>query len=367
MATPTTSGDEIMNLLLGENEELEEVLGMVEAVLTMDDITVDVEQYAIHDPLVNDEGEAMPESFEFLGSQGPTLSRTIEVQEDEEEEETLSEADAPKQYIAFEVGTVDPLAEVAEPVHTGKGGLYSPVVATTNDDDLLGVVGPIQTGMTPDLPDLPDDEPLPTTSLAQASHEPIQQPRYIESQMRNEKQTTSPPADIPRPPSLDDIDDMLEMGDSPPSPNPSVNIMQTPDLPDFDDDWGEPSAKEKAPTPMSSAEESERETTPSQQTGELENNRFWPWPKGEAWSPTQVYKEVVAAMEHIQHGRVEQAAQTLDALGPHLDDHLDMLLHICVLMQHLGRHEHVKWMLDMAAYVHPENAHVQHARAQLLA
>ena len=72
-------------------------------------------------------------------------------------------------------------------------------------------------------------------------------------------------------------------------------------------------------------------------------------------------------MEHIKHNRMEQAAHTLDALGPHLDLNLDMLLHISVLMQHLGRHDHVKWTLDMAAYVHPNDAHVQQARAQLLA
>ena len=64
---------------------------------------------------------------------------------------------------------------------------------------------------------------------------------------------------------------------------------------------------------------------------------------------------------------MDQAANTLDGLGPHLDGNLDMLLHISVLMQHLGRHDHVKWTLDMAAYVHPNDAHVQQARAQLLA
>ena len=71
-------------------------------------------------------------------------------------------------------------------------------------------------------------------------------------------------------------------------------------------------------------------------------------------------------MEHVKHGRMEAAATTLDHLGPHLDDHLDMLLHVSVLMQHLGRHEHMKWTLDMAAYVHPTDPHVQQARAQLL-
>jgi hypothetical protein len=44
-----------------------------------------------------------------------------------------------------------------------------------------------------------------------------------------------------------------------------------------------------------------------------------------------------------------------------------MLLHVSVLMHRLGRQEHMKWTLDMAAYVHPNDPHVQQARAQLLA
>ena len=84
------------------------------------------------------------------------------------------------------------------------------------------------------------------------------------------------------------------------------------------------------------------------------------------WTPTKVYQEVVSAMEHIKHGRMEAAANALDGLGPHLEENLDMLLHISVLMQHLGRQEHMKWTLDMAAFVHPNDPHVQQARAQLL-
>ena len=80
----------------------------------------------------------------------------------------------------------------------------------------------------------------------------------------------------------------------------------------------------------------------------------------------QVYQEVVSAMEHVKHGRMNEAAETIDALGPHLDENLDMLLHVSVLMQHLGRQEHVTWTLDMAAHVYPQNPQVEQARAQIL-
>ena len=169
MAEPTTSGDEIMSLLLGDNEDVEEAPEVVEAVLSLDDVTVDVDQYSLSAPEQNEEGEEIPESFEFIGSQGPTLSKTV-LAEEEEEEVELTVEDAPKEYIAFELGDVDPLEEVAEPVHTGKGGLYSPTVETPKDDDLLGDVGPSPTSTTPDLPDLPEDDEAtpPAASLAQA-------------------------------------------------------------------------------------------------------------------------------------------------------------------------------------------------------
>ena len=297
MAEPTTSGEEIMSLLLGDNEDVEEAPEVVEAVLSLDDVTVDVDQYSLSAPEQNEEGEDIPESFEFIGSQGPTLSKTV-VAEEEEEEVELTVEDAPKEYIAFELGDVDPLEEVAEPVHTGKGGLYSPTVETPKDDDLLGDVGPSPTSTTPDLPDLPEDDETtpPAASLAQA--------------MGAEPQAPSQAVALP-------------------TPQPEESTEHAPDV--------------------------------------VNDDRIWPWPKAEPWSPTQVYQEVVTAMEHIKHNRMEQAAHTLDALGPHLDLNLDMLLHISVLMQHLGRHDHVKWTLDMAAYVHPNDAHVQQARAQLLA
>src|SRR5210317_2180504 len=175
MAEPTTTGEEIMDLLLGENEDPEETVAVVQAVLAMDDVTVDIDQYAVVPPS-GDEEEAEPESFEFIEGQGPTLSQTVLAEE--EEEEMLTAADAPKERIEFALETVDPLAEVAEPVHTGKGGLYSPTVSTPNDDDLLGEVGPAPSEATPDLPDLPDDDmDEAPESLAQAVvSEPQRQP-----------------------------------------------------------------------------------------------------------------------------------------------------------------------------------------------
>jgi hypothetical protein len=329
MAEPTTSEDEIMSLLLGENEEEEEVGPVVEAVLSLDDVTVEVDQYAVSEPKHGEDGEPVPDSFDFIDGEGPTLSSTVASQEPEDVELTVE--DAPKKYIEFELSNADPLDEVADPVHTGRGGLYSPAVSTPTDDDLLGEVGPTA-NTVPDLPDLPPDEISPSGTLAQAAA-----------------------SETPALPDLTDLD-VGPIPEKPPASQPLAAQDETPELPDLAED----ESNEAMPTTQSVEAEPLPAESPDQP-------RIWPWPKGDAWAPTQVYQEVVAAMDHVKHRRMEEAAATLDGLGPHLDHHLDMLLHVSVLMHHLGRQEHMKWTLDMAAYVHPNDPHVQQARAQLLA
>ncbi|DAC23446.1 MAG TPA: hypothetical protein D7H91_00720 [Candidatus Poseidoniales archaeon] len=325
MAAPSSTADEIMSLLLGENEEEEDEGPVVEAVLSMDDVMVEVDQYAVSAAEQDADGEPVPDSFDFIGSEGPTLSSTVESSEPDEVE--LTADDAPKKYIEFELTTVDPLDEVAEPVHTGRGGLYSPTVKGPKDDDLLGEVGPAPAAV-PDLPDLPDDPPLASASLAQAVA-----------------------AEVPE---LPDLPDEAPTGEAQTNAVslPESAMASTPTIPDL------PGDEVEAPTPA--VELPVESPTPASE------HRIWPWPKSDPWAPTKVYQEVVSAMEHIKHGRMEAAANTLDGLGPHLEENLDMLLHISVLMQHLGRQEHMKWTLDMAAFVHPNDPHVQQARAQLL-
>lgn len=338
MAEPTTSGDEIMDLLMGDNEDVEDEKPVVEAVLSLDDVTVEVDQYALSE--ASQDGEDAPaESFDFISSSGPTLSQTVASSHVEEEEHVLTSEDMPRTPVTFEIDSVDPLDEVAEPVHTGKGGLFSPSVAMPKDDDLLGSVGPNPSEATPDLPELPD-EVVATPSLAQATAAEIQVPTpdlhatVVESAPATQEASSQTPA--------------LQS---------TVAAVATPQLPDLPDD--EPIA-EAAATPTEVVEEAPATAT-------HDPNRIWPWPKADAWNNTHIYQEVVKAMEFIKQGQMESAAATLDALGPHLDLNLDMLLHISVLMQHLGRHDHVKWTLDMAAYVYPADPHVQQARAQLLA
>jgi len=326
MATPTTSGMELMNTLM-EVDVVEDEDFAVEAVLSLDDVAVEVDQYEVS----KDDEE---DSFQFISGSSPTLSQTVEFEKPEEVE--LDVSDAPKNTVVFDMGDDDPLGENVDPVHTGLGKLYSPSVKTESDDDLIGSVGPAHgtPPTTPDLPNLPDESPvddvaLPITQAIATTPEPIP---VITPELPDAMDAITP-AHVETP----QIPDLPEA--MPKVPDTSESKTSTPELP------------------------GNVATTPAPQP--QQNPRIWPWPAQEPWDPRQVYREVVAILEAIKSGKLPVAAQTLDVLGPHLEHNLDMLLHIGASMRQLGREEHLQWTLSMAKHVHPNNEHVVAAVAQL--
>ena len=108
MAPPSSTDSEIMSTLLSEGFDEFEEEDAVEAVLTLDDVTVEVDQFE----LSNDEEE----DFQFIDSSGPTLSETKDYQTPQEVQ--LEKSDAPTKDVDFVVPDSNPLEEVAEPVHT---------------------------------------------------------------------------------------------------------------------------------------------------------------------------------------------------------------------------------------------------------
>ena len=125
MATPATTGSELLNTLM-EHAELEEEEVAVEAVLSLDDVSVEIDQY-------EDSKQEGEDAFQFISGSTPTLSQTVEFETPEEVE--LDVSDAPSNAVVFDMGDEDPLGEEMEPIHTGLGKLYSPSVKTESDDD----------------------------------------------------------------------------------------------------------------------------------------------------------------------------------------------------------------------------------------
>ena len=367
MATPSSNESDIMTTLLGDDtSDEEEEDYAVEAVLSLDEVTIDIDQFEANNP--DEEGQ-----FEFIASSGPTLSEVQDYSTPDEVE--LSPDDAPKQESNFIVPEANPLDEVAEPVHTGQGSLF--LDSNDSDGDFSDAVGPNQlrnmepeiiseglqensvslasaiseeTNETPELPDIPDS----ATDLPAEITPDI--PDLPEAATTDEIEDTPMVPDIPED-TLDDVttdieEDTLMVPDIP-EDVASEASDQTPEVPDIPLDNEESMQQNDASTALTPA--------PTPQF----NGRIWPWPAKDAWDERQVYREVVSMLELIKTGKLTQTAQQLDNLGPHLDGNLDMLAHIGTIMRYLGREEHLQWMLKMAQTTYPGDPNVARAIAHL--
>ena len=347
-ATPSTSGNELMSLLLSDElESPNEDEYTVEAVLTLEDAAVEISQYET----VNED-----DSFEFIDGDGagPTLAQTVDYVKPEEVQ--LQVSDAPATPTNFELDEYDPLQDVPEPVHSGLGNLYSPMVKAETDDDLLGSVGPkASVSMTPEIPDIPDVLPS-KGGLASAMHQPQPISKPIPAPL-----PTPIPKAIPAP--------GLPFAVSATVATPIPKAIPAPGLPfAVNATVATPSVQPK--TPELSVEEQKPDKVVEQVTEKPApipqmNGRIWPWPAKDVWSAAQVYREVVSALEQVKSGNLKDAGETLDNLGPHLSENLDMLLHIGIVMTYLGRTEHLQWTLAMAQKTYPNNEHVSSALTRL--
>ena len=367
MATPSSNESDIMTTLLGDDtSDEEEEDYAVEAVLSLDEVTIDIDQFEANNP--DEEGQ-----FEFIASSGPTLSEVQDYSTPDEVE--LSPDDAPKQESNFIVPEANPLDEVAEPVHTGQGSLF--LDSNDSDGDFSDAVGPNQlrnmepeiiseglqensvslasaiseeTNETPELPDIPDS----ATDLSAEITPDI--PDIPEAATTDVIEDTPMVPDIPED-TLDDVTTDIEE-DTPVVPDIPEDVaseatVQTPEVPDIPLDNDESMQQNDASTEVTPA--------PTPQF----NGRIWPWPAKDAWDERQVYREVVSMLELIKTGKLTQTAQQLDNLGPHLDGNLDMLAHIGTIMRYLGREEHLQWMLKMAQTTYPSDPNVARAIAHL--
>ena len=351
MATPSATESDIMLTLLEQelDEEGEDDFA-VEAVLSLEDVTVEVDQFEVED-------DGQDAGFDFISSSGPTLSEVQDYEIPQEVE--LSKDDAPSKQIDFVVPVGNPLDEVAEPVHTGQGSLFT--VDSDNNEDLSGSVGPTTENMQPEIIEeaIPTpDIPLSAAFNAEVSTTP-EVPEIPNTEQPNQAVEITP--DVPEIPDTVDITpDVPEIPDSveitpdvpeiPQSNSVTEHAVTTPEVPDI-------------PTTNSSASQSI--TAPIEAPEPQHNGRIWPWPAKEAWDERQVYREVVAMLELVKTGKLTQTAQQLDNLGPHLDGNLDMLVHIGTIMRYLGREEHLQWMLKMAQITYPNDSNIAKAMTHL--
>jgi len=306
---------------LMDDDDVEEEGFAVEAVLDLEDVTIEVDQY--DDSIASDE-------FSFIDSEGPTMSETVEFEGREVVE--LTTEDAPEIEERFELPEANPLDEVEEPVHTGQGQLIQ-TEDEEADVDFTGTVGPDPNAI-PELPETEEELPISPEEL------------------------TIP--DIP-----DVVEDELTIPELPEEmeeATPELPAEVVPELPEDDDDVPElPEDDVVIASPTQPDEEDV--VTPEVQS----STRIWPWPAGEPMDPREVHRIVVESLGLVRAGKIGEAEHNIDALGPQLGDDVSLMYHIGLILQQAGRVEHLNWMLEMARRVHPDDENVMNAIAHLSA
>ena len=313
----------------------------LEVVLTLDQDPLEVEQYEA----TNFEAEE-PEKIGFMDSSSPEMNDTVSHEPVEVSVEDVGEEikNVPK----LEFAKTDPFDEVPEPVHQGKGALFSPSTSPKMDDDLLGHVGGSE------LPSLPPDDLYENKIDLTAKKAPAPTPATV----------------LPNLPEIPETFATVEQTESVDAPTPVTEVGQG--VLQFQPENVYKTSQEANPEQEVPLEESAinndvpeepQDTTPP--IIEL-NNRIWPWPKGEAWDARQVHREVVSALEQVKSGKTDEASATIDALGPHLtNENIDLIYHIGMVLKQLNRIDEVKSMLAKANAVMSGNEHVASATAHL--
>ena len=379
-----------------EEDEEDQVIDWSKGTFTMDDVTIDVEQYG------DDDGIKL--------SDNPTFAMTVDhpdpVDEDEEEDYQLTSADAPKFVTKFEVPEteLEPLEEVQpqqveliQPIAAAPE--TPPIVSATeksdDNDEILdsGQLSEVEhqdeqtveEDSTPELEEevqeiseeekllslkkvelveIASNKGLATSGTkaelvsriidTESAIEEVVEPE-IEEEIVAESESApstpiavpSTPAGLPVPPPVsarpvDPMDAVFD-GNSPqpivPPIPPPPKIPKIPKLPHIEE--------------ANSAED------------QSISNGIWPWPQQEEWSNRDVALKIKEAMESAKSRNMAQCTVLLDEVGPHLGDRTKLIYPVGALLQRIGRAAAVDRMLEVAMKNSPEDPHVQTAKAKL--
>lgn len=336
------ASNSIFDELMSDEDDSWKEGDALDVVLTLDSAPLDVEQYEV----TNFESEN-PEKIGFMKSSPPELFSTVSHKADEITVDDVGGAIPNVEKIDFP--DRNPLDTVPAPVPQGRGTVFSPSTPTKMDDDLLGHIGGTE------LPSLPPDDlyenkvnlnlkkaPAPTPAVVLPSYTVTEAPLpgpEIQAipQPEFEAALESIPAPVPEP-----------VPEAIPEPAPVTEQPATENTVQYSVPMAEPTpAPQVEPQPV------------------LEQ-RIWPWAASDSWDPRIIHREVVSALEQVKSGRIDEAAKTIDTLGPHLsDENIDLIYHVGMVLKQINRIEEAKAMLERAKLAMPDNEHVSSAAAHL--
>ncbi len=346
----TELSNSIFDELMSDEDDSWEEGEALDVVLSLDQDPLEVKQYE-----ATDFESEEPEKIGFMESSSPEMHDTVS----HEPEEIIAEdvGKEIKNVPKLDFSKTDPFDEVPEPVHQGKGTVFSPSTPTKLDDDLMGHVGGLE------LPSLPPDDLYENKIDLSAKRAPAPTPAVVLPNLP-QPHVSTPAVELPKPVATPVVQPTPQVDVNPNNSTKPATV--TPDIEESDVEEGSEIVEEEdyeSSVPKEVPEIEPPQAIPS--TPEA-NSRIWPWPEGEPWDARQVHREVVSALELVKSGKRDEAASTIDSLGPHLtDENIDLIYHIGMVLKQLERSEEVKTMLVRANSQMPGNQHVSSAMAHL--
>ena len=382
-----------------EEEEEEEVIDWSKGTFTMDDVTIDVEQYG------DDDGIKL--------SDNPTFAMTVDhpdpVDDEEEEDYQLTSADAPEFVTKFEVPETE--LEPLEEIESHQIELIQPISADSESEEIH--IEPEELANEEGSDDDGEELEIHETSeedeeeVIVETEEDVEETSELELLLTKKKvelvdiatemglSTNGTKSEIAsrivenqeiqeeEPETTDEVEDEEEQLSEPETdPSPPVIIPATPaGLPipppvsarpvdPMDAAFDEGKEETSLPTPPKIPKIPKIPKMPhieEQNSMDLapENKGYWPWPQQEEWSNRDVAMKIKEAMEAAKSRNMAQSTVLLDEVGPHLGDRSKLIYPVGALMQRLGRAAAVDKMLEIAMEISPDDPHVQTAKAKL--
>jgi hypothetical protein len=342
----------LLDELLNAEMEIEEDETVPVDVITMDEMTVEVDQYQD----VDQDDEASHD-FTFIESTGPTFSE-IEVDGDGPIESQSSPTLTSMPGVAVEQN-VNYDGEVAEEIRIDESEgdvdllslpqlpqIIAPPPIERDESANVNLGNEVEStsiaGVIPNVS--PTEETRPITEVVAEANVELPSLPVLDSEITPEvvaeaiPQSDSIPETVLAPDNIDDT------------------TVELPPLPDVVADVAIPATDSSFPSPTTPTA-----APPAAAFGNSNNGHFWPWSPGEAWDYRDLYHELKEAMEAGQRGDHATATTSLDRLGPHLGERLDLLYYVGQVLIILGRREELNSMLLSAKKAHPDDQQVSTA------
>ncbi|MEE2629678.1 MAG: hypothetical protein VX492_02330 [Candidatus Thermoplasmatota archaeon] len=326
-----SESSDLLDQLMSEIEKEDSEEEHIPTAFSMDDVTIDVEQYG--------------EDEQIVLTSAPAFESIITSQEPEEEEYELTAADIPEFVQKFEIPDEKEDPETDDPLEVQTVELIQPTADTPDNVEVVSASEvPDSNGWPEPSGGLPVSDPADFDGDGKVDEFEAEF-AFGDNTLEEPTEATSPEQDAlpPIPPAPVDLP-IPRIASAPVS---KVEEAMPPPLPPAPMDLPEPN-----PPAVNDLETEEDRT-------------FWPWHQQEEWPAADIYRQLQAAIRAAKEQNTAEATVLLDEVGPHLGKRTSLAYSVGRLLMSIGRNREAISMIESASEAYPEDQDIAKAREKL--